>query len=759
LGKSTKQRFPEFEDNGWVTAVGTPTRRHEGREKVSGTTKFTADLELPGLLHVQLVLSHLASGRIRSVDLAAARAVPGVVDVLIGADLPDLDLAGPDQPLAIDRVFYTGQPIAAVIATSETAAHDGAAAVFVDLEAMDPVTDADAAMRDSSPLVLDVAEEASEEDASIHGAASSAESAPVEKPRNVSGVASLRRGDAAASLAASDVVVKATYTIGAVHHSPMEPHVSMVRPEPEGGMTIWAPTQGPFNVRDDVAKTLGVPAYKVRVIPMPVGGGFGGKVLLLETVLALLARKLNQPLRLVLTRQQVFAVAHGSPAAQFELEIGAKHDGTLTGLQARFHYDNGATAGWHAGISSSFLAGTYRWPSYEITGFEVSTNKTPVEAYRAPGAPQTYFALESAMDELAQKLGIDPIDLRLRNASREGDLTGDGDAAWPRIAFIECLEAAKVHPLYTAPLGPGEGVGVAAGSWGGARTPAAAGCRVEPDGTLSVTIGTPDVSGATTGLAMIAADAFGIPSDRVRIQTADTDVAPFGPIAAGSQSTYSLGGAVHEAALEARRQLFEIATEELEAAPEDLEITDGRVTVRGVPDRFVEITKLVAVSTEFMGKYRPIQANGRSAVQGASPQFTVHIARVKADAETGEFQLTGYAAIQDVGRAINPAEVEGQIHGGAAQSLGRAFGEQMVYDADGALRTGTLIDYELPSVDMMPPFDIRLIEVPSPVGPLGAKGVGEPPAIPGAAALANAVSRATGVRVRDIPIDRSKLVR
>lgn len=740
-----------------MNAVGTPTRRHEGREKVSGATQFTADLEVHGLLHVQLVLSHLASGRIRGVDVKAARAVPGVVDVVTGPDLPKLDVAGPDLPLAVERVFYTGQPVAAVIAISEAAAHDGAAAVMVDLEPTGPVTDPDAAMHESSPLVLDVAEGASEDDASIHGAASSAESAPVERPRNVSGVASLRRGDAAAGLAAADAVVKATYTVAGVHHSPMEPHVSMVRPEPDGGLTIWAPTQGPFNLRGDVAKTLGIPAHKVRVMPMPVGGGFGGKVLLLETVLAMLAIKLERPLRLVLTRQQVFAVAHGSPAARFELELGAKRDGTLTGLRAKFDYDNGATAGWHAGISSSFLAGTYRWPSYEITGFEISTNKTPVEAYRAPGAPQTYFALESAMDELAQKLELDPIDLRLRNAVREGDPTGD-DEPWPRIAFVECLEAAKVHPLYTAPLQAGEGVGIAAGSWGGARTPSAAGCRVEPDGTLSVTIGTPDVSGATTGLAMIAADAFGISPDRVRIQTGDTGLAPFGPIAAGSQTTYSLGGAVQEAALEARRQLLEIATDELEAAPEDLEISDGRVTVRGVPDRFVEITQLIALSTEFMGRYKPIQANGRSAVLGASPQFTVHIARVKADRETGDFHLTGYAAIQDVGKAINPPEVEGQIHGGAAQSLGRAFGEQMVYDSDGMLRTGTLLDYELPTVDMMPAFDVQLLEVPSPVGPLGAKGVGEPPAIPGAAALANAVSRATGVRVRDIPIDRSKLV-
>jgi CO/xanthine dehydrogenase Mo-binding subunit len=258
---------------------------------------------------------------------------------------------------------------------------------------------------------------------------------------------------------------------------------------------------------------------------------------------------------------------------------------------------------------------------------------------------------------------------------------------------------------------------------------------------------------------MIAAEAFGIPAEKVRVDTGDTTVAPQGPTAAGSQSTYSLGGAVYEAALEARRQLLEIATEELEAAPEDLDIVDGRVTVKGVPERFVEITKLVTLSTEFMGRYRPINAMGRSAVGRASPAFTVHIARVRTDPETGAFQLTGYAAIQDVGRAINPPEVRGQVHGGAVQSLGRALGEQLVYDGDGQLRTGTFLDYDLPTADQLPDIDVELIEVPSPVGPLGAKGVGEPPAIPGPAAVTNALARATGIRVRDVPVDHSVLVR
>ncbi len=743
-----------------MKAVGIGARRLEGAEKVSGATRFTADLQLPGLLYVQLVLSHLASARIRGIDTGAARSAPGVVDVVTGADLPSMIAPSPEKPLAVGRVFFVGQPVAAVIAESETAALDAAALIEVDYEPLPATVDSKAAMREGAAQVLDTEETADSGDASMHGAGTDAESedSPAKRPPNVTGVVNLKRGNAGAALKTADVVVKATYSLAGVHHSPMEPHVSMVRPEPDGGMTVWAPTQGPFYVRDEVAKVLDIPTYKVRVIPMAVGGGFGGKVTLLETLLVLLARRTGRALRLTLTRQQVFGVARSAPAASFDLELGAKRDGTLVALRARYHYDNGASAGWHCGITGSFLTGTYQCPNFEITGYEVSTNKTPVDAYRAPGAPQAYFALESALDELALELKLDPIELRLRNASREGDL-GAEDKPWPRIAMVECLEEAGRHPLYTAPCEDGEGVGIALGSWGGARTPSAAGCRVEPDGTLTVHIGTVDVSGSTTGLAMIAAESFGISLDKVRIETGDTGVAPFGPIAAGSQVTYSVGGAVQEAALEARRQLLEIATNELEAAPEDLEIVDGRVTVRGVPDRFVEITRLVTLSTEFMGQYRPIQATGRSAVQEASPMFTVHIARVRTDAETGAFQLTGYAAIQDVGHAINPPEAEGQIHGGAVQGLGRALGEQLVYDADGQLRTASFLDYELPTADQLPEIDVRLIEVRSAVGPLGAKGVGEPPAIPGPAALANALARATGTRVRDLPIDRSAFVR
>src|SRR6266849_3785029 len=297
-----------------MSAVGTPTRRLEGRDKVVGATRYTADLDVGGLLHVQLVLSHVASGRIRSIETSAARTLPGVVDVVVAGDLPKQDVAGPDQPLAAVRVFYVGQPVAAVIATSEAAAHDGAAAVEVDFEETAAVADAVTAMQDSAPVVLDVQEEPDEGDASMHGAAAGNESEPVERPRNVSAVASAKRGDASATMAASDVTVKARYSVAAVHHTAMEPHVSTVRPEPGGGLTVWSPTQGPFALRDELADKLDIPAHKIRVVPMPVGGGFGGKVSLLEGLLALLAIRANRPRRLVRRHHELVPRRHVSLA-------------------------------------------------------------------------------------------------------------------------------------------------------------------------------------------------------------------------------------------------------------------------------------------------------------------------------------------------------------------------------------------------------------------------------------------------------------
>ena len=732
-----------------MAAIGSGVRRIDGLAKLTGQTVYTADLAPGRLLHARLVLSPHASAHILSIDSKEALAVPGVALVLTAGDLQPVDAAGPDQPLATDRVFYAGQPVAAVLAESESAAADGASRVIVDYEEIPAVTDPFAAMQESAPLVLEERAEGFD-DVSIHGGGDT-ETEPQVRPRNASSVARQNRGDIAAGLAGAEVVIEGRYVMPGAHQGFLEPHAVQAAPEPGGGVVVWSSTQGHRFVRDEVAKLLRLPLSKVRVISMPVGGGFGGKVVLIEPLTALLARAANRPVSLALTRSEEFLVGRPAPASYTDVKLGAKRDGTLTALEVGMVYDNGAASGWHGNISGILFSSAYTVPNYSYTAYEVSTNKTPADAYRAPGGTQAFFALESALDELATRLEMDPIELRLHNARREGERPPDGEPA--AIGLVQVLEAARRHPLYPAPRAEGEGLGVAVGCWGGAFGAAAAGCRVEPDGSLTVQVGTVDISGSHSGLALIAAEAFGVPVERVQVELADTASAPPGPVAGGSITTGTVGFAVSAAADDARRQLLELAADQLEAAPEDLEISDGSVQVRGVPDRKVSIGELAMGGTSGA----PVLGRGRTRIDRQSPAFTVHLCRVRVDRETGGYRVTGYAAIQDVGRAINPPEVEGQLHGGALQGLARAMGEQLVYDEMGQLRTGSFLDYELPTADLVPEIDVQIVEVRASTG-IGTRGVGEPPAVPGPAALANAIASATGVRVRELPISQSSLI-
>ncbi len=738
-----------------MPVIGVPHRRLEGGAKVTGATRFAADLQLPGLAHARLLLSSHPSARIVRVDLEAARRAPGVLAALSGFDLPDLGLAGPDRPLATDHVSFSGQPVAAVVAETEAQATDAVELVEVDYEPLPAVLDPLEAMADGSPSVLDRGG-AALDDAGAHGATGGGQQVR-DLPPNVTAEVRFAEGDADRGLAAGAAVVRGRYRVPAVHQGFIETHIAVARPEPDGELTVWTPTQGTFLTRKTIAGQLQMPVNKVRVVPTTVGGGFGGKVCLIEPLVALLARHAGRPVQLALTRGEEFAMGRGGPGAIVDLEVAAGADGSLTGLKGRVLFDNGAGHGGLGGLAGLFLGGTYRVPAYEILALDVATNKTPVSAYRAPGAPHCYFALESAMDELAEKLGMDRLELRLRNASREGDRRPDGQR-FPAIGLMECLEAAKRHPLYTEPVSPGEGVGVAVGGWGGGREPAAAGCRVEPDGSLLVHLGSNDISGTDTSLAMIAAETFGVPVERVRIDHADSASAPYAGMAGGSKIIYTVGPAVQQAAAEARRQLLEIAAEELEVAAEDLVIDDGEVRVAGVPGRSRRIGDLADLGAQFGGRYMPVLGQGRHVVTQQSPMFTVHLARVRVDPETGEWRLARYAAIQDVGRALNPPEVRGQVHGGAVQGLGRALGEEMAWDGGGQLRNGSFIDYGLPSIDQVPDIGVELVEVPSPFGPFGAKGVGEPPAVPGPAAIASAISAACGLRLTDMPADFTRVV-
>lgn len=407
-------------------------------------------------------------------------------------------------------------------------------------------------------------------------------------------------------------------------------------------------------------------------------------------------------------------------------------------------WDKGAASGWHSAVSAMLLSQAYRVPNFAFRGLEVSTNKIPVDAYRAPGGTQAYFVLGSALDELAERLGIDPIELRLRN-------TPEADGAH-LAGIVECLEAARDHPAFREPAEAGEGVGVAVGAWIGPAGPAGAYCRVEPDGSLNLQLGSADISGSATALAIVAAETFGAPLECVQVRVGDTSTAPEAPVAGGSQTVYSGSPALAMAARDARRQLLELAADHLEAAPDDLELQHGEVLVRGVPGRRVRIAEVLGSRP-----HAPLLGVGRTRLEGRRLGFAVHVRRVRVDRETGAWRVVRYVAIQDVGRVLNPPEVEGQVTGGALQGLGRALGEQLVYDEEAQLRSSTFVDYELPTIDQAPAFEVELIEVPS-EHPLGIRGVGEPPAIPGPAAVVNALAAATGVRVRRVPVEWSALV-
>jgi CO/xanthine dehydrogenase Mo-binding subunit len=491
------------------------------------------------------------------------------------------------------------------------------------------------------------------------------------------------------------------------------------------------------------------------VVATAIGGGFGAKFVLLEPPVGALAIRFKRPVSVVMTRTEEFSSTTPAPPSIFELKTGVTRDGRLTALQARCIFDAGAYAGAPLGIALLMLGSYYQVPNLDLRGYEVLTHKPGNGAYRAPGAVQATFALESQMDEMAHALGLDPIDFRLTNASRPGDLMVTGHP-WPRMGLREVLERLRAErdrtPRPAAANGTRRGVGIAVGGWMGGIEPASAACRLDRDGTLTILVGTVDLSGTNTAFAQIAADAFGVPVEDIQVVNGDSESAPYAGASGGSKITYTVGAAVERAAREARRQLLAIAADKLEAAAEDLELVDRAVRVRGMPDRSVSLGQLARACMQFGAKYEPVYGRGSSATITRSPAFAAHLAEVEVDPESGQTRVLDHLVVQDVGRAINPAAVEGQIQGGVAQGVGWALLERMAYDSAGQLLSGSLMDYPLPQSDQAPPVRTVILELASEHGPFGAKGVGEPPVVAAPAAIANAVARATGRRFTALPI-------
>ncbi len=587
-------------------------------------------------------------------------------------------------------------------------------------------------------------------EAAEHGAA------PVEDSENADGVnvnGSLRyqRGDVERAIRDAAVVVERTFHSHAVYQSYMEPRSVLASAEPGARLTIYTPTQGQFMVRSALARALDLPETDIRVEPVTVGGGFGGKMVLLEPLACLLATRFSRPVKLTLTRQQDFMSTTPAPESLLTIALAADSNGCLTGLKADLWFDTGFFSNSPYQLVAQMVGSYYRFPNLDIRSAEVLTNRTGTGAYRAPGLTPMVFALESLIDEVAGRFGISPLDFRLRNAAEGGDLMSDG-GTWPAFDLKALLREANNSQVWTEPKKKGEGVGIAIGGLRGGAEAASASAKLNSDGTLSVMVGSVDLTGTTTGLTQIAAEAFGMGPDRVRVVTASSDSAPQFGLTGGSKVLYSVGNAVMAAALDAREQVLAVASERLEATQDDLQIVDGRVQVKGAPDRALTLAQVYAATIEQGGRSAPVFGRGNVSNPEKSPAMAVHLAKVRVDAETGEVLLIGYHAIHDIGRAINPAEVAAQIHGGVAQGVGWGIHEALVYDDHGQPVTASFLDYAIPKAADLPEIQLQLVENPSPFGPFGAKGIGEAPVVPPAAAIANAIADATGVRLTELPI-------
>ena len=726
-----------------IAAVGTPTPILDGKAKVAGAVQYTADMKVPGMLYAKMVTSLYAHATLRGIDTADALAVPGVVAVLTADDMPAV---APDSRvtllLARGRVVFAGQPVALVLAESEVAAVDGVEQVHVDYDPLPTAVTIDEALAPGAPEVwpgryLDVS---------------------TGHPTNICSRNEHAVGNVQQGFAEADVVLERTFETQIAHQGALETHAIIAQyDELSGEITMWASTQAPFGNRTDIAAVLGIDETAVRVIAMPIGGAFGGKNGLYEPLVACAAFAVKRPVRFVLTRSEELLATVPAPALRIRVKLGAKRDGTLTTLEVDTTSDEGCFCTDFASSPGGLMFDLYRWPNHRRTSTAVLTFKASVGYYRGPTGPSTFFALETLIDELAIQLSMDPLDLREKNLSRTGDPRGgNGGERWPEVGSMAVLKAVREHPVWQgreAARAQGRGVGVAFAQWGGGSESAAALCSLQRDGTLLINVGSVDISGTMTSFSLIAAEMFGVAPEKVKVRMSDTATAPFSGAAAGSKVLYSTGAAVMEAAKEARQQALQIAADELEVAGEDLEVIDGKVQVRGAPDHAIPLGDIASKGMSWGSKHAPVLGNGRVGIEAAAPVFSAQIVEISVDDATGEVTVHQQVIVQDVGRAINPLAVQGQLMGGATQGLGWALYEQMVYDESGQLMSGSLMDYAMPNMlTAAQHIDVVMIEVASEHGPMGARGVGEAPVLATPAAIANAINDVVGVRLTKLPM-------
>ena len=742
--------------------VGTRPIRHDGPDKVMGRARYAADIHLPGMLHGKILRSPHAHARIRNIDASRALALPGVKAVVTSVDLPDVSAEVADQEegatvnygfysrnvMAREKSLYQGHAVAAVAATSLHLAEEALNMLDVDYEVLPPVLNAFDAMRDGASILHDRLLTMTSP-AMRSGGWGDVENG---HQTNIANRFEFRMGDVEQGFKEAELVLEREYHTRPVHQGYIEPHSATAQWNTDDSVTIWASSQGHFALRDHTSTILGLPVSRVKVIPMEIGGGFGGKGqggCYLEPVAAALARKSGQPVKITMGRAEVFQGTGPTSGTHIKVKMGVTNSGKITAAEAHLIFEAGAFPGSPVPSGCRTIFGPYDIPNALVEGLDVVVNCQKAAAYRAPGSPPAAFAAESLIDEICDQIDMDPVEFRMLNASAEGTRQVAGPT-YRRIGMVELLQAAQQHPHLSAPLeGQNRGRGIAAGAWFNGTGPASATASVNPDGTINLVEGSPDIGGSRVAMAIHVAEVLGIPATEIKPTIADTDSIGYSSGAGGSGVTFKMGTAVYQAAEEVRQQLISRAATIWDVDMADVEFSEGELRHREDPE--LKMT-LKQIARRLNGTGGPVVGRGTANPSGVGNAFGLHIVDVEVDPETGKVDILRYTALQDAGKAIHPSYVEGQIQGGAVQGIGWALNEEYFVNSEGTMLNSSFLDYRMPTSLDLPMIDTVIVEVSNPGHPFGVRGVGEVSLVPPMGAVANAISDAVGIRTDQLPM-------
>lgn len=739
-------------------SVGTSPIRPDGVPKVTGIAQYGADYSLPGMLWAKILRSPHAHARIRSINTSKAEALPGVKAVLTAADIPaqPFDYVGPERVavnywhmtrniLAREKALYEGHAIAAVAATTAAIAAEALTLIEVDYEVLPHVIDVDEAMKPDAPLLF--------EDMITRGI----EPAPT-KPSNISKRLEFKVGDIDAGFASADEVVEMSFKTAPVHQGYIEPHSCLARYGADGQCELWSSSQGHFVVRAYTAKLLGMEIGNLVVHPAEIGGGFGGKtVVYVEPIAVALSRKTGHPVKIMMSREDVFKATGPTSGSSMTVKIGVKKDGTIVAADGLFKFQGGAFPGSPVMNATMCAFAPYIIPNVRSVGFDVVSNRPKSAAYRAPGSPISAFAVESVLDVLAQKIGMDPLKMRLKNAVKAGSPTAWGPKH-SHDGYAETIQALLDHPEYNKPLGKNQGRGVASGFWFNGGGESTASIHINEDGTVVLATGSMDVGGSRASMALMAAETLGVPYASVRSTVADTASIGYNHVTGGSRVTYATGLAVVEACNKIIEELRLRASIMWDVDVKGVVWEDGYAKPADKSVGDFEPLSLKAIAAKRAVTGGPIVTEAAVNAGGQAPGFSTQFCDVEVDPETGAVKILRFVAAQDVGRAIHPKYCEGQIQGGVVQGIGWALNEEYIYDKNGRLANAGFLDYRIPVASDLPMIEAIMVEVPNPNHPYGVKGVGEANIVPPMAAVANAIQRATGKRMTELPMSPPKVL-